>query len=71
MQGLFFWDAFFVTNALQLACLHPSFFVFHKKRKNIDAIVCFRTGEDETQKKLLLLLQLLSQCSCTAYLLAQ
>jgi len=34
------------------------FFDFPKKRKKVDAVVCFRTGEDETPKKKCLALAL-------------
>jgi len=44
------------------------FFLFPQKRKKVDAVVCFRTGEGETPKKNI---SCSRSGSCGAYLLAQ
>jgi len=62
-----FWIVFFRRHTIA-RLLASIFFLFPQKRKKVDAVVCFRTGEDETPKK-----NISCSCSgsCAAYLLAQ
>ena len=67
MQGHDFGIVFFHKHTIA-RLLASIFFLFPPKRKKVDAVVCFRTGEDETPRK-----KICSSCSgsCAAYLLAQ